>query len=129
MNRYPPRKSISNPRLRQAQVRTSPRSMPEGRKRKASLFMVLLFLSAISTTAGVLFGFQKMQTWDALQIQQIEMEGLVKVKPDEVRLYIGHVLGRPIMAVHGDELEQILLTHPWVKRAKVERKFPDNSFT
>lgn len=87
--------------------------------------MVLLFLSAISTTAGVLFGFQKMQTWDALQIQQIEMEGLVKVKPDEVRLYIGHVLGRPIMAVHGDELEQILLTHPWVKRAKVERKFPD----
>ncbi|MBL92010.1 MAG: hypothetical protein CMH56_09400 [Myxococcales bacterium] len=125
MKRYPPRKTISNPRLRQATARKSTRKGPEGRKRKASLFMVLLLLSALSTTVGVLFGFQKLQTWDALHVQQIEMDGLDKVRPDEVRLYIGHVLGRPILAVHGDELEKVLLSHPWVKHAKIERKFPD----
>ena len=53
------------------------------------------------------------------------MDGLKRVKPDEVRLYLAHVKGQPLMDIHPHELEQRLIEHPWVKWAKVERSFPN----
>lgn len=116
------RKTLSNPRLKRSNAKAVAPRM--GRKRKASLFVLLLLCTALATTVATLLGFQKLKAWQTLKVDKIQMEGLQRVKPDEVRLYLAEVKGQPMMDVHANELEKRLVAHPWVKWAKVERSFP-----
>ena len=125
MKRSLPQKKIPNSRMARSQARFKPSKSLEGRKKKAGFFIALLLLTALGTTVGTLFGFQYLKDWDTLHVERIEMDGLNRVKPDEVHLYLSHVKGQPMMDIHPHELEKRMVEHPWVKWAKIERSFPN----
>jgi cell division protein FtsQ len=112
------------------------RRRPDAQQRKAKLKLAcgrLARLAAkglmrIALAAGVVAGSMFAYRWalrsPQLALTHISFRGLRQVTEAELLQLTGLSLGENIFRVDCSSLEQIVASHPWVRRAKVDRRIP-----
>jgi len=79
----------------------------------AALTLVLIFVHDWTTQTGL------------LRVTAVEVEGAVKLSPEEVRTRAGIAAGDNLLAANLGAARRRLLAHPWVAAAAVKREIPN----
>lgn len=92
-------------------------------------FLVLKGLAVAGALAlvgvGVYFSYQHISTSTYFDIKQIEIHGISHAPKSEILNLLKDIKGKMILRVDNNELEKMLITHPWIRKAKVNRILPD----
>jgi len=84
---------------------------------------ILVF--AITLPILVAMGYRYLTHTPSLGLREVQVEGNVRVTPSEVMAAGGLAHGPNLLALDLDEVEAGLISHPWVRSAKLERILPD----
>jgi cell division protein FtsQ len=101
---------------------------PEGKRSWLRLLLVSLGLAgAVGLCLGLVFFYHQLLTCSAFcikDIKNIEIQGAHRLSPETI-LHLAKVgPNTNLLAVRPARVEHALLSHPWIARAEVTRKFP-----
>jgi cell division protein FtsQ len=86
-------------------------------------FLLGLVLAAIGLVFPYLYDFLVNSPY--LRLETVVMEGADARLQEDLTQLCGLRIGTSILALRLDEIKKSMESHPWVRSAKVERRFPD----
>jgi cell division protein FtsQ len=108
------------------------RNRVKGQSRRTwlkGIAFVLAFLTLAGLSVGLLVGYHQLLTcsWFCIKdINQIEIEGAKRLSRGVVLQQARLAPGASLLAVRPGQMERSLITHPWIAKAEVSRKWPHN---
>lgn len=92
------------------------------RQRRASRIRLVLLIALL---VGIVAGAVALYDSDVLAISEVEVTGVQELSAAEVREVLALPQGATLLRFPGEEMEERLLEHPWIRDADVSRRFPD----
>jgi cell division protein FtsQ len=89
------------------------------------LSTILAVAAFVGAGLGTHFGWQALCNSSRLRIRGIDVQGNVRVRPQDLHAYAGIELGDSILRADLDAAALSLRRHPWVRSARVHRSLPD----
>ncbi len=86
---------------------------------------VTILVFAIALPILVAMGYRYLTHTPSLALREVQVEGNVRVSPSEVMDAGGLAHGPNLLALDLKQVEAGLVSHPWVRSAKIERILPD----
>ncbi len=110
-----------------------PRQPPDWRAAGQSALSASLFAARAVAVALVLFAagvggylaYDRLMGSSKFMVQKIRVEGTHRARVDRVQRLAARVAGRHIFSVDLRAARRAVISHPWVKDAKVYRQYPD----
>jgi cell division septal protein FtsQ len=112
-----------NRRVASLEPRTS-RLEKRRRSRAAIVVSIGVVLGLGGLAGGAVLLHSKLLGSDWLAIERIEVHGLVRADRAQILAVAGVRPGQNLLALDPSEVASAVERHPWVKRARVERRFP-----
>ena len=89
----------------------------------------LAFLTLVGLSVGLLVGYHQLLTcsWFCIKdINHIEIEGTKRLTRSVVLQQAKLTSGANLLAIRPGQVERALMAHPWIAKAEVSRKWPQN---
>ncbi len=108
------------------------RNRVKGQSRRTCLkgmACVLAFLALAGLSVGLLVGYHQLLTcsWFCIKdINHIEIEGTKRLSRSVVLQQAKLASGANLLAIRPGQVERSLMAHPWIAKAEVSRKWPQN---
>jgi cell division protein FtsQ len=90
---------------------------------------VLAILTLVGLSVGLVVGYHQLLTcsWFCIKdINHIEIEGTKRLSRGVVLQQAKLAAGANLLAIRPGQVERSLITHPWIAKAEVSRKWPNN---
>jgi|GEM_PF-3778599 len=84
-----------------------------------------IVIIGLSLPVVVALGYRYLTQTPSLSIREVQVEGNKRVTPAEILEAAGVSQGPNLLALDLESVETGLISHPWVRTAKVERALPD----
>jgi cell division septal protein FtsQ len=84
-----------------------------------------IVIIGLSLPVVVALGYRYLTHTPSLSIREVQVEGNQRVTPSEILEAAGVAQGPNLLALDLEAVETGLISHPWVRAAKVERALPD----
>jgi cell division protein FtsQ len=108
------------------------RNRVKGQSRRAwlkGMACILAFFTLAGLSMGLVVGYHQLLTssWFCIKdINQIEIEGTKRLSRNVVLQQAKLASGANLLAIRPGQVERSLMAHPWIAKAEVSRKWPQN---